>query len=188
MFLLKSDFYSLISKKDLEELPGYSDVILDKAILSAQGEVASYLAQRYDTGYEMRDIVPWASGTYPQYSRVSYAVPPSPSTNPPNFPSVYYAINNNVSSLPTNTTDWGADDRNPLLVTYTTDCALFLLYSKANPRFIPDIRVKRYDDAIAWLKAVRDANIQPGLKILLTDVPEGRILFGSVQPKQTMSY
>lgn len=44
------------------------------------------------------------------------------------------------------------DDRNQQMVNYMIDVVLYHLHSRIAPRNIPDLRVKRYDDAISWLK------------------------------------
>ena len=55
--------------------------------------------------------------------------------------------------LPTDITKWTAgDNRNQQLVNYCIDIALYHLHSRIAPRNIPELRVKRYDDAIKWFK------------------------------------
>ena len=55
------------------------------------------------------------------------------------------------------------DTRNALIKTYVTDITLYNLHSRINPRNIPDFRVGRRDDAIAFLKATADPrmNVHP---------------------------
>lgn len=58
-----------------------------------------------------------------------------------------------AGTLPTNATKWTAgDNRNQQLVNCCVDVALFTVHSRIAPRNIPDLRVKRYDDVIKWLK------------------------------------
>lgn len=60
--------------------------------------------------------------------------------------------------------------RNASLVARCKHIVLYYVHSKGNPRNIPDIRVKLYDDTIAWLKEVRDGLVvPPGLPILAKD-------------------
>ena len=56
-------------------------------------------------------------------------------------------------------------NRNPLIVMYMCDIALYEMHSRINPRQMPDIRVKRYDDAVAWLKAVQKGTVDPKLPL-----------------------
>lgn len=44
------------------------------------------------------------------------------------------------------------DNRNPQIIQRLIDITLYHLHSRIAPRNIPDLRVKRYDDAIKWLK------------------------------------
>ncbi|QCW20345.1 DUF1320 domain-containing protein [Flavobacterium phage FPSV-S1] len=48
------------------------------------------------------------------------------------------------------------DPRNALIKRYTVDIVLYELHSRINPRNIPEFRIQRRDDAIAWLKAVQN--------------------------------
>lgn len=53
--------------------------------------------------------------------------------------------------------------RSPLIVMYMLDIALYHMHSRITPRNIPEIRVDRYDSAIAWLKMVSKGDITPDL-------------------------
>lgn len=80
-----------------------------------------------------------------------------------------YSISAGV--LPTDTTKWVAgDSRSAQMVLYCIDIALYTLHSRIAPRNIPELRVKRYDDAIKWLKSVAKGE-------LTADIP-------AIQPKQ----
>ena len=58
-----------------------------------------------------------------------------------------------VTALPTDTTKWTAgDNRNPLMVATMIDVTLYHVHSRISPRNIPELRVKRYDDAKEWLR------------------------------------
>ncbi len=80
-----------------------------------------------------------------------------------------------------NTTYWTpGDNRNPQLVGYTIDIAVYHATPRLAPNNIPDIRVKRYDDAIKWLKDAGDV----GSSGITADLPVkqpksgGRIRWG----------
>lgn len=57
------------------------------------------------------------------------------------------------------------DDRNPLIVMYLIDIALYHLFSAITPRQVPQIRMDRYDAAINWLKAVAAGKLNPALPL-----------------------
>ncbi len=66
------------------------------------------------------------------------------------------------------------------LVMYLVDMVLYHVHSASSPRQIPDLRVKRYDDAIAWLKAVASGKLTADLPLLPEPEPKtGELLWGS---------
>jgi hypothetical protein len=76
--------------------------------------------------------------------------------------------------------------RNHQLVMYMVDIALYHLHCAINPRNI-DIRVKRYDDAIAWLKMVQSGKISADLPLLEVQQNPFHLLWGS-EPKANNYY
>lgn len=77
-----------------------------------------------------------------------------------------------------NTTYWTAgDNRSQQLVLYIIDIALYHVHSRISPRNIPDLRVKRYDDAIKWLKMAAKGDITPNLPMIKPEQGQ-RIRFG----------
>ena len=58
------------------------------------------------------------------------------------------------------------DNRNQQLVNYFIDIALYHVHSRISPRNIPDLRVKRYDDAIKWLKMAGRGDITAELPLI----------------------
>jgi hypothetical protein len=84
-----------------------------------------------------------------------------------------------------NTNYWTAgDNRNQQLVSYTIDIALYHVHSRIAPRNIPDLRVKRYDDAIKWLKMAGQGDITADLPIIQPK-SGGRIRWGGMVRTQT---
>ena len=82
--------------------------------------------------------------------------------------------NTDISS----TTFWTAgDNRSQQLVLYIVDIALYHVHSRISPRNIPDLRVKRYDDAIKWLKMAAKGEITPNLPMIKPE-QGSRIRFG----------
>ena len=55
------------------------------------------------------------------------------------------------------------DNRDPQMVLYLCDIVLYHLHTRIAPRNIPDLRVKRYDDAIAWLRMCAEGSVTPNL-------------------------
>ncbi len=53
------------------------------------------------------------------------------------------------------------DARNRLLVLKVVDVALYNIYARLNPKQVPDLRLKRYDDAMTWFSDVNEAKINP---------------------------
>lgn len=72
-----------------------------------------------------------------------------------------------AGTLPTDTSKWTAgDNRSQQLVSYCCDIALYHVHSRIAPRNIPELRVKRYDDAIEWLKAAGQGKITAALPLI----------------------
>lgn len=59
--------------------------------------------------------------------------------------------------------DSASTDRNPLVIKWAIDCALYTIHFTVNPRDVPEIREKAYKMAKEELEAARDATILPGL-------------------------
>ena len=83
-----------------------------------------------------------------------------------------------ADTLITNTDYWTkGDNRSQQLLTTVVDIALYHVHSRISPRNIPDLRVKRYDDACKWLKMAARGEITPSLPAL--QPPQGgRIRYG----------
>lgn len=86
---------------------------------------------------------------------------------------IYQAQANSTDIEPgTDITKWlpvsfiSGDNRNPQLVELNVHIAVYKLSTRISPRNIPDIWVKNYDDAIAWLKnAARGNDITANLPL-----------------------
>lgn len=63
------------------------------------------------------------------------------------------------------------DDRDPLLLIWVKDLAVFHYINIANPAVNYEARERRYNAAIAWLKGVQKGTIVPDLPVRIT--PEG---------------
>ena len=72
--------------------------------------------------------------------------------------------------------------RNPLLVMYVCDIALFHMSASAPQKMGADVRKERYDRAIKWLEGVQAAKIIPDIPLAVG--PDGQpagssLVFGS---------
>lgn len=98
---------------------------------------------------------------------------------------VAYTVPANTDIL--NTTYWTpGDNRSQQLVTYVVDITLYHVHSRISPRNIPDLRVKRYDGALKWLKMAGRGEITAALPVL-QPVQGGRVRYGG-NIKQVNSY
>lgn len=69
-----------------------------------------------------------------------------------------------VGELPTDTAFFtAADQRDAQMVMYCCDIVLYHLHARIAPRNIPELRVKRYDEAIAWLQMCAKGDVTPNL-------------------------
>lgn len=73
------------------------------------------------------------------------------------------------------------NSRSALIVMYMLDISLYHMHSRVTPRNIPQIRIDRYDSAIAWLEKVRKGAITADLPRITDEDGEGKIRsrFGS---------
>jgi phage gp36-like protein len=78
-----------------------------------------------------------------------------------------------------------ASSRDTQMVQTITDITLYHIHSRIAPRNIPDLRIKRYDVAIGWLKACAYGDVTPG--ITEKDTVGKMIRWGSV-PKNNNNY
>ena len=94
--------------------------------------------------------------------------------------SLYFvtAANTTAGYLPTTSEYSAGDTRHPLLLTYTKDIALYHIHSNISPQNIPELRKKRYDDAIAWLNKVSKDLLDADLPLSDTNQPYGSMRFG----------
>lgn len=58
------------------------------------------------------------------------------------------------------------NNRNAQIVMYCIDILLYHLHSNISPNNVPDLREKRYEQAINWLKMVAADKLNPNLPII----------------------
>lgn len=76
-----------------------------------------------------------------------------------------YEISANTDIL--NTTYWQVgDSRCKQLVTYLVDIALYHAHAAITPNNVPEVRIKRYDDAIRWLNKAAKGDVTAALPLL----------------------
>ena len=79
-------------------------------------------------------------------------------------------------------------NRNALLLIFVKDIAVWHLINLSNPGIDFELRQKRYDAAIAWLKGVQKGIVTPDLpKNAISETNPGTISYGS-NPKRTQHY
>ena len=180
-FLLKSDYGAQIKADLLNTVVDANDTLRTDAELAAQCELEGYLRGRYDLTKIFIDVVPWAQS---QHSAGAAVVHGSPAL-------IYTAARDTLpGEQPGEAAGaWVAKDpRHPLIKIYLIDCCLYLLHSRQNPRSVPQIRLDRYDHAIAWLKACRAGKISPGLPLLPDTAPDGTPNKESIRPRGGSSH
>lgn len=70
------------------------------------------------------------------------------------------------------------DARNPLILTYMMDIALYHILSRISPNNIPELRNNRYLDAMEFLKAVQKGNLSPNLPEIAESETKGFLRLG----------
>jgi phage gp36-like protein len=147
---------------------------------------AKYPEQQFSFSgiYKVGDKVFWKDKVYKciaatanvtpagQYQYGRYENVPLPNLDPALPQSVTqwtFVYNYNVPAYASvsDTRYWTAGDlRSQQLLAVTVDICLYHLHSRIAPRNIPELRVKRYDDAINWLRMSAEGAITPALPIL----------------------
>jgi phage gp36-like protein len=82
------------------------------------------------------------------------------------------------------------DNRNRTIVRYMIDIVLYDLFSRIAPEQMNELRLTRYEEAIQWLKDVRDGKISPDLPKNSDDltVPKKNTFVSSKYPSQNFDF
>lgn len=140
------------------------------------------------TSYSFNNLWPIAvSGDYTAWSgATTYAAGTKVSYNSTIYQS---AVSSNLNVTPgTDITKWfpvswtSGDARHPLLKQFMIDITLYHLHSGIAPRNIPELRVKRYDDAITYLEKVASGDQNMDIAGIQPD--RGVNYFGGGEPKR----
>lgn len=81
-------------------------------------------------------------------------------------------------------------DRNPILLLYTKDCAVWHYIQLANPAVDMSLRLTRYEKAIEWFKMVQSGKTNPDLpypQLTPPDEPSNYMKWGSI-PKRNNNF
>ena len=176
-YLLKSDFYSVISEENLDGITDSTDSIWQNELLSAIEVAASYLRFRYDTDKEFAPIETHVlAGTYEENARVIDGT------------DLYFAIQDVPANTPlTDVLFWTkADSRNPAIVQIIVVLVLYTIYSRINGSEIPNWIQVLYDGGdsqqrggkLGYLKEIRKGTVQINLG-LLPEVEDGSTQSGN---------
>lgn len=160
---------------------------------------AKYPADEFDYSalYNVGDQVFWKNKIYTckiqtavlshdtglQYRTYKNLPTPNPAPDDPVNGLTYWGVGVpyqvNAGTLPTDTSKYTkADNRDQQMVLYLVDVILYHIHSRITPRNIPDIRVKRYDDSIAWFRKCANGELTPALPLLKPN-QGNRIRYGS---------
>lgn len=97
-----------------------------------------------------------------------------------------FILYSNVVLVPVEVAWVKGDNRNAQLLMYCCDIALYHIHSRIAPRNIPELRAKRYDDAIKWLRMAGRGEITPGLPVI--QPLQGNRIRYSTDVKQVNTY
>jgi hypothetical protein len=171
----------------------------DWSLIGAQYTLAyvntPYPEFEYGALYNIGDMVFWKNKTYQckvqtavldhdtalQYREIKDLPLPNVAPDDPISGLQYWGVGAPYSVLHENPNDTTfftkGDNRDPQMVLYLCDMVLYHLHTRIAPRNIPDLRVKRYDDAIAWLRMCAEGSVTPNLP-LIKPKQGNRIRFG----------
>lgn len=79
------------------------------------------------------------------------------------------------------------DERNPILLLYVKDCAVWHYIQLANPAVDMAIRLTRYEKAIEWFKMVQSGKTNPDLpypEVAPPNEPNNYMKWGSIPKRQ----
>ena len=159
MFLIKNDFIPYIQELDLDTITDADDSLISQAVLSAVDNMKSYLYPRYDVVKVFIDVLTFDIGAV-------YVIGQLASYND----ELYYCISDSSGNLPTDTNFFTkGDNRNQLIKMYAIDISLYDLHSRICPRNIPEIRFIRYQEAMNWLKMVKNSETSIDLPLYPID-------------------
>lgn len=167
-FLRLTDYDALIQLDNLDTVIGSDTAIRLEGELAATAEIQSYLRHRYDVALIFITLAAYDNAlAYATDDLVAY----------PTISDDLYSANQATTAGedPVSTpAKWDkGDTRDQLIKMHLIDLTLYHLHSRINPRNIPELRLTRRDEAIAWLKMVNEGKITTGLPVLSTPTNAG---------------
>lgn len=180
MFLTDIDYGTQIKQVFLDQVTESDPALVRKAEYAAIEEVGSYLSGRYDLQNVFIDVLPWDNATaWIAGQQVTHQG------------GYWVALQDNSGKEPGQVGSenyWENKDlRNPKVVQVCVDVVLYDLHSRIAKRQIPELRVVRYDDGIAWLKQVYKKNVNPNLPP--NEDPEKKdFIRGGSNPRRSNAY
>ena len=154
-----------------------------------------YTEFNYEAYYNIGDQVYWNNKTYTcrvqtpllshdvalQYREIKNLPAQNVAPDDPSIGLQYWGAGTpfSVSNVwPNVSSNWIAGDpRDAQMVLYLCDIVLYHLHTRIAPRNIPELRVKRYDDAITWLNMCAMGNVTPNLP-LISPMQGNRVRYG----------
>ncbi|MEL0593276.1 MAG: phage protein Gp36 family protein [Planktothrix rubescens PR223] len=159
MFILPFDFEMTIRAEILAIVNKGNQRAQRDAEATAIEEIRGYIQDRYDCDQIFVDVFEFSnSATYNQGDIIFY--------DNGTGPAVYVCTTSSTGNTPDNTAYFEQrDPRSRLIVMYACDIVLYHLFSSVAPQKLSELRVKRYDDAIDWLKRVNTGKLSPVLPV-----------------------
>ena len=176
-FLVSKDYDQFIRKEIRGIVTQNNSYTLEDAELTAVAIINSYLSGSFDTAQIFKDILTFSPSA--SYNADEYVFAPNEI--------IYRVLVNNPGNDFNDNSKFAANDpRNKQIVMYAVDIALYNLHSNISPQNIPDLRVKRYDDAIKALTMMMNGQLNPDLP-RLENTSSGIFRLGS-NPKVSERY
>lgn len=170
MYLAPSDYEFQARQDVLEIIADGSETRLEKAEVASVNIMKSYLRGRYDVDLIFFPVKKFDPAIAFLEGELAYYSPEPPVDEEPEPDKVYEALQDTVGNLPTDPLFWTISyKRNPMIVMYICDIALYHFYSADATRMMPENIVHRYKDAMAWLKAVANKELDADLPQLPVD-------------------
>lgn len=168
-FLTDKDYNPIIRSYVAKLLTGDNNYTRNDAEDTAIEIVSGYLRSRYDVTKVFKPVTTFVTGE--QWAIGDIVIKGN---------KVYVALVANPGDDVEDEDKWLlSDPRNKAVIMTVIDIALYHLTSNLSPQNIPELRVKRYDDAMKWLDKVQKELISPDLPLLDEDKPSAAYIVGS---------
>lgn len=155
-FLIEKDYKKQIRSEIKTAIGGDDTYTLDDAENFAQGLMTSYLSIRHDVAKVFIDVIQWDN-------QDTYNVDEHVWLEDAGTVKVYFALQAGSGNNPLapGSTFWHpGDKRNKLIKTYMVDIVLYDLHTNLAKNQVPELRQDRYEDAMDWLKGIRDGKLE----------------------------